>query len=134
MTGAKNVLGSPLKVCCLSPRTGFYRSGRCDTGPGDDGLHLVCAEVTDEFLAFSQDRGNDLSTPFPEAGFPGLKAGDRWCLCVGRWKEALEAGMAPPIVLAATHISSLEFVSLEELTEHAVDRPDAGRPRRRRDE
>lgn len=123
MAGAKNVFGTPLECCCLSPRTGFYRTGRCDTGPGDFGLHLVCAQLTKEFLAFTRSRGNDLSTPVPELQFPGLKPGDRWCLCVERWKEALEAGVAPPVILAATHISTLEFVSLEELLEHALDRP-----------
>ena len=123
MTGGKSVLGKPLKTCCNDPVTGFYRNGRCDTGPGDMGLHVVCARVTAEFLAFSRARGNDLSTPYPEAGFPGLKPGDRWCLCAARWKEAFEAGVAPPVVLAATHISALEFVSLEELSEHAVDPP-----------
>jgi uncharacterized protein (DUF2237 family) len=126
VTGAKNVLGKPLKVCCTNPMTGFYRTGTCDTGPGDDGLHVVCARMTAEFLRFSRSRGNDLSTPFPEAGFPGLKPGDQWCLCASRWKEALEAGMAPPVVLAATHISTLEFVSLDELTAHAVDDPTGG--------
>lgn len=121
MTGAKNVLGKPLGVCCTSPMTGFYRTGRCDTGPGDVGLHTVCARMTAEFLRFSKAHGNDLSTPVPEYDFPGLKPGDCWCLCAARWKEALEAGAAPPVVLAATHISTLEFVSLEELLEHAVD-------------
>mgnify|MGYP005830472301 FL=1 len=96
----------------MDPITGFYRTGCCDTGPDDLGLHLVCAEMTTEFLEFSRMRGNDLSTPVPEYGFPGLTAGDRWCLCVQRWKEALEAGAAPQVVLEATHISSLEFVSL----------------------
>jgi uncharacterized protein (DUF2237 family) len=123
VTGAKNVLGKPLKVCCTDPVTGFYRTGKCDTGPGDLGLHVVCARVTAEFLRFSRAHGNDLTTPFPEAGFPGLKPGDRWCLCATRWKEALEAGVAPPVVLASTHMSALEFVSLDELTAHAVDRP-----------
>jgi hypothetical protein len=123
VTGAKNVLNLPLRTCCRDPLTGFYRTGKCDTGLGDDGLHVVCARVTAEFLEFSQARGNDLSTPYPEAGFPGLKPGDKWCLCAARWKEALEAGVAPPVVLAGTHISALEFVSLEELTAHAVDRP-----------
>lgn len=117
--GAKNVLGTELEACSMSPRTGFYRDGCCNTGPGDVGLHLVCAEVNDEFLRFSRERGNDLSTPNPQYRFPGLKAGDRWCLCVLRWKEALDAGVAPPVVLEATHISTLEFVSLEELREHA---------------
>ena len=118
---AKNVLGEELQPCSMSPRTGFYRNGCCDTGRDDVGLHIVCAEMTDEFLAFSKSRGNDLSTPFLEAEFPGLKAGDRWCLCVERWKEALDAGVAPPVVLAATHMSTLEFVTLEELRAHALD-------------
>jgi uncharacterized protein (DUF2237 family) len=121
MTGAKNVLGKPLEVCCTSPMTGFYRTGRCDTGADDFGLHVVCARVTAEFLKFSRKQGNDLTTPAP--GFPGLKPGDCWCLCATRWKEAMEAGAAPSVVLAATHISALEFVSLEELAEHAVDPP-----------
>ena len=122
MSGAKNVLGSPLKVCCMNPKTGFYRTGRCDSGPGDDGIHVVCARMTADFLEFSQDRGNDLSTPMPMFGFPGLKPGDCWCLCAARWKEALEAGVAPPVNLEATHISALEFVELEELQQHALDR------------
>jgi hypothetical protein len=121
MSGAKNVLGEPLETCSTAPRTGFYRDGCCNTGPGDMGLHLVCAQVTAEFLSFTRRQGNDLSTPVPAYGFPGLKPGDRWCLCVERWKEALEAGVAPPVILAATHISALEFVSLEELTQHALD-------------
>ncbi|MFO0967980.1 MAG: DUF2237 domain-containing protein [Gemmataceae bacterium] len=122
----KNVLGGPLKTCCMSPRTGFYRTGKCETGPGDQGLHVVCAEMTEEFLAFSVSRGNDLVTPVPEYGFPGLEPGDRWCLCAARWKEALEAGIAPPVVLEATHISALEFVDLEELQAHALDRDQVG--------
>jgi uncharacterized protein len=123
MSRGKNVLGETLESCCESPMTGFYRTGCCETGPGDDGLHVVCAQMTREFLRFSKASGNDLSTPMPGFGFPGLKAGDRWCLCAGRWKEAFEAGMAPPVVLAATHMSALEFVSLEELQIHAVDAP-----------
>jgi uncharacterized protein (DUF2237 family) len=123
MTGAKNVLGEPLRSCCKSPMTGFYRTGKCDTGPGDLGLHVVCARMTAEFLAFSKSHGNDLTTPVPEAEFPGLKPGDRWCLCVARWKEAMKAGAAPPVRLESTHMSALEFVSLEELSEHALDRP-----------
>ena len=119
---AKNVLGTELRPCCLNPLTGFYRNGRCDTGPGDMGLHIVCAEMTEEFLQFSVERGNDLVTPIPEHQFPGLVSGNRWCLCVSRWKEALEAGCAPPVVLEATHMSALEFVSLEDLEAHAVDR------------
>ena len=122
---AKNVLGGDLKTCCTQPMTGFYRTGRCDTGAGDFGVHVVCAKVTAEFLTFSRSRGNDLATPVPEAGFPGLKPGDRWCLCAARWQEALEAGVAPPVVLAATHMSALEFVGLDDLMRHALDRPEA---------
>lgn len=116
-----NVLGGPLECCCLRPLTGFYRDGFCKTGPGDTGLHTVCAEMSDEFLAFSRARGNDLSTPIPEYEFPGLAAGDRWCLCVTRWAEALAADAAPRVVLASTHISALEFVDLADLRRHAVD-------------
>ncbi|MEN0110504.1 MAG: DUF2237 domain-containing protein [Planctomycetota bacterium] len=117
----KNVLGEPLVGCCNDPVTGFYRDGYCRTGPGDVGVHTVCAEMTDEFLAFSKSRGNDLLTPVPEYRFPGLKAGDRWCLCAARWKEAYDAGMAPKVLIAGCHISSLEFATLEELREHAID-------------
>ena len=118
---AKNVLGTELDTCCTDPMTGFYRDGCCRTGPEDAGLHLVCAVMTDEFLAYSKSVGNDLSTPNPMYAFPGLKAGDRWCLCARRWKQAWLDNMAPRVVLAATHISTLEFVSLEELQEYAVD-------------
>jgi len=114
-----NVLGGKLECCCREPRTGFYRDGYCRTGPSDHGLHTVCAVMTEEFLRFSTAVGNDLVTPIPEFGFPGLISGDRWCLCVTRWQEAFEAGCAPPVVLAATHISALEFVSLEDLRAHA---------------
>ena len=117
----KNVLGEPLAVCSVSPRTGFYRDGCCNTASEDVGIHVVCAEMTAAFLAFSAERGNDLSTPAPHFGFAGLRPGDRWCLCAERWKEAYEAGVAPPVVLEATHMSALEFVSLEELREHAVE-------------
>lgn len=117
----KNVLGSPIESCSTDPMTGFYRDGCCRTGPDDMGLHLVCIVATDDFLEFSKSRGNDLSTPNPMYQFPGLQAGDRWCLCVERWKEALDAGMAPQIVLNATHISALEFVDLEDLEAYAVD-------------
>jgi len=120
MAGAKNVLGEELATCGRDPVTGFYRDGCCNTGPDDAGLHLVCARVTAEFLEFSASRGNDLTTPNPMFGFQGLQPGDRWCLCVLRWKEALEAGVAPPVVLEATHISSLEFVDLEDLEAHAA--------------
>jgi uncharacterized protein (DUF2237 family) len=119
-SGPSNVLGEKLQPCCFSPMTGFYRDGFCRTGPGDHGLHTVCVEVTAEFLDFSRARGNDLTTPIPEYDFPGLVAGDRWCLCVTRWKEALEADVAPRVALASTHISALEFVSLEELQSHAL--------------
>jgi uncharacterized protein (DUF2237 family) len=120
MSTARNVLGTPLEPCGTDPVTGYYRDGCCNTGPGDSGLHLVCARVTAEFLVFSRRRGNDLMTPAPQWGFPGLEPGDRWCLCVERWKEAREAGVAPPVVLEATHISTLEFVSIEELREHEL--------------
>jgi uncharacterized protein (DUF2237 family) len=117
---ALNVLGGALASCSEAPRTGFFRNGCCDTGPDDTGMHTVCAVMTDAFLVFSRLQGNDLSTPNEDYGFPGLRAGDRWCLCVGRWREALAAGVAPPVVLAATHISALEFVELEDLQEHAA--------------
>jgi uncharacterized protein len=121
MTDARNVLGEPLHICCTAPMTGYYRDGKCNTGGGDMGAHVVCAQVTEEFLAFTQSRGNDLSTPMPAFNFPGLKPGDRWCLCASRWKEALDAGAAPPVVLSATHASALEYVSLSELKQHAID-------------
>jgi uncharacterized protein len=116
-----NVLGEPLAPCGLDPLTGFYRDGCCNTGYEDTGIHVVCARMTREFLAFSKARGNDLSTPEPETGFPGLKPGDQWCLCAGRWKEALDAGVAPPVVLAATHEETLAIVPLESLKRHALD-------------
>lgn len=116
-----NVLGGRLEPCSDEPRTGFYRDGCCNTGPEDLGLHVVCARMTAKFLAFSKAHGNDLSTPHPEFGFPGLKPGDRWCVCAGRWREALDAGVAPPVVLSATHEETLAVVSLEDLKRHAVD-------------
>lgn len=119
-SGAKNVLGGPLKTCSTEPLTGFYRNGCCDTGPQDGGLHLVCAVMTDEFLEFSKSVGNDLSTPNPMYRFPGLKAGDRWCVCASRWREAYDAGKAPKVVLESTHMLALEFASLEELQEFAA--------------
>ncbi len=118
---ALNVLGEPLQTCCESPMTGFYRDGCCNTGPDDFGVHTVCVRATAEFLEFSRARGNDLTTPVPEHGFPGLKPGDRWCLCAARWKEALDAGVAPRVVLTATHEATLEYASLEELKKHAID-------------
>lgn len=120
MPTARNVLNRTLQTCSERPLTGFYRDGCCHTGAEDIGLHLVCAEMTAEFLEFSAQRGNDLSTPNPLMGFAGLKPGDRWCLCVERWKEALEAGLAPPVDLEATHISALEFVEESELRAHAL--------------
>jgi uncharacterized protein (DUF2237 family) len=119
--GALNVLGQALVPCSLDPLTGFYRDGCCNTGYDDTGIHTVCVRVTAKFLAFSKARGNDLSTPMPEFGFPGLKPGDQWCLCAGRWKEALDAGMAPPVVLAATHEETLAVVALADLKRHALD-------------
>ncbi len=118
---AKNVLGTDLATCSLSPRTGFYRDGCCRTGREDLGLHTVCIQATAVFLDFSRSAGNDLSTPIPEYNFPGIQPGDRWCLCAARWKEALQAGVAPPVVLEATHMSTLEFVDLEDLQLHAVE-------------
>jgi hypothetical protein len=118
---ALNVFGEPLAPCGLDPVTGFYRDGCCNTGYEDVGIHVVCARMTQEFLEFSRKRGNDLTTPVPESGFPGLKPGDRWCLCAGRWKEALDAGKAPPVVLAATHEEALAVVALEDLKRHALD-------------
>ena len=115
-----NVLGGPLRSCCRDPMTGFYRDGYCRTGPGDTGLHTVCAEMTEEFLDFSLVQGNDLLTPHPEYDFPGLKPGDRWCLCVTRWAEAFEADVAPRVDLEATHSSALEFVDLKDLQAHAI--------------
>lgn len=121
MVDAKNVLGQKLELCCTNPMTGFYRNGRCDTDAMDMGVHVVCAQVTEEFLNYTKSRGNDLSTPMPQYGFPGLQPGDCWCLCAARWKEALDAGMAPPINLAATHELTLEYIPLEVLKEHAMD-------------
>lgn len=118
---AKNVLGYDLQPCSTDPMTGFYRDGCCNTGGSDAGVHVVCAQMTEEFLEFSVARGNDLVTPVPAYEFPGLNPGDRWCLCAARWKEAYDAGVAPPVVLEACHISSLEFATLEELREHEVE-------------
>ncbi|MEH1832738.1 MAG: DUF2237 domain-containing protein [Nostoc sp.] len=120
MTEAKNVIGGNLEVCCTSPMTGFYRDGFCRTDGQDFGSHVVCAEVTSEFLEFTKSQGNDLSTPVPDSNFPGLKPGDRWCLCASRWQEALDAGVAPPVILSATHARALEMVSLDELKKHAL--------------
>ena len=118
---ARNVLGGPLSECGSKPLTGFYRDGCCNTGRDDLGVHSVCSLMTAEFLEFSLARGNDLSTPMPDFGFPGLKAGDRWCLCAARWREALQAGCAPRVVLTATHERTLDYVTLEDLKKHAID-------------
>ena len=118
---ARNVLGGVLLPCSVAPLTGFFRDGCCNTGPQDMGLHVVCAQVTAEFLAFSRARGNDLSTPRPEYGFAGLKPGDRWCLCAARWEEARRAGFAPPVLLEATHVAALQVVELAHLKAHALD-------------
>jgi uncharacterized protein len=120
MVEGKNVLGGKLELCCADPMTGFYRDGFCYTGGQDFGAHVICAQVTAEFLDFTKALGNDLSTPVPAFGFPGLKPGDRWCLCALRWQEALDAGVAPPVILEATHARALEVVSLDELKQYAV--------------
>src|SRR6059058_2185739 len=119
--GSRNVLGEPLELCSIQPMTGFYRDGCCNTGREDVGSHTVCVVMTDAFLAFSKSRGNDLSTPIPEIGFAGLKAGDRWCLCAQRWQEAFEADQAPRVVLRATHEGALVHCSLADLKRFAVD-------------
>jgi uncharacterized protein (DUF2237 family) len=118
---SRNVFGEPLQACSLNPMTGFFRNGCCDTSPEDVGSHTVCIVATDAFLQFSRARGNDLSTPMPDYGFPGLKEGDRWCLCAPRWQEAFEAGQAPRVVLRATHQGALHFCSLADLKSHAID-------------
>jgi uncharacterized protein len=117
----KNVFGEPISPCSDSPVTGFFRNGCCDTGPEDVGSHTICALMTDEFLAYSKSAGNDLSTPIPAYGFPGLKAGDRWCVCAARWKQAHDAGAAPRVVLSATNEAALEIVPLEHLKRYAID-------------
>lgn len=120
MPEARNVLGGPLRSCSKQPMTGFFRDGCCRTAPEDRGQHTVCVEVTADFLKYSKSRGNDLSTPVEMFDFPGLKPGDRWCLCAPRWKEALDAGMAPQVVLESTEESALEVVSLDDLLRWAI--------------
>ncbi len=122
----KNVLGGDLESCCTDPMTGFYRDGYCKTGPDDTGRHTICILATDEFLAFSKEAGNDLSTPMPQYAFPGLKGGDKWCLVAMRWQQALEAGMAPQVLLRSTHESALQFVDLNDLKIYAVDGDEIG--------
>ncbi|MXX16126.1 MAG: DUF2237 domain-containing protein [Gammaproteobacteria bacterium] len=116
-----SVLDEPLAVCSISPMTGFVRNGCCETGPEDVGSHTVCVEGTAEFIEFSKSRCNDLSTPIPAFEFPGLKPGDRWCLCAARWQEALEAGAAPKVVMRATHQRALEIIGFADLSRHAID-------------
>jgi uncharacterized protein (DUF2237 family) len=123
-----NVLGEPLKPCAFDPVTGFWRDGCCNTGPLDRGRHTVCARMTEAFLAFSRSRGNDLSTPRPEFGFPGLHPGDRWCLCAERWAEAEAAGVAPRVILASTHRATLEVIPLARLQRHAMPGRAGSRP------
>jgi len=118
-----NVLGGALNPCSMDPITGFYRTGFCACGPGDYGVHSVCASLTAEFLEYTKSQGNDLSTPRPEFGFPGLKPGDRWCLCASRWKEAMEAGCAPNVILEATNSLTTEIVPLEILEQYALSAP-----------
>ena len=118
---SKNVLGGVLRACSTDPETGFYRNGRCQTGPRDLGNHVVCAVMTEAFLQFTKQKGNDLVTPRPEMDFPGLEPGDRWCLCAARWQEAVEADVAPPVVLSATNQAVLKVLDLETLKAHALD-------------
>ena len=116
-----NVLGEPLSPCSSDPVTGFFRNGCCDTSDLDRGSHTICAVMTEAFLEFSKSRGNDLSTPRPEFGFAGLKPGDQWCLCAGRWVEAMEAGKAPKVRLSSTHLRALEIARLDDLRAHSAD-------------
>lgn len=120
---SKNVLGGMLRACSTDPETGFYRTGRCETGPSDLGKHVVCAQMTERFLEFSKRQGNDLITPRPEMNFPGLEPGDRWCVCAARWQDAAEAGVAPPVVLAATNELVLDVIDVDTLKAHALDGP-----------
>ena len=120
-TDQVNVLGEPLQTCCMNPLTGYYRTGCCEVGGDDTGVHAVCAVMTDEFLEFSRSVGNDLSTPMPQYGFVGLKAGDQWCLCAPRWQEAFEAGKAPQVKLRSTHAAAAEFCDMDALRAHAID-------------
>lgn len=116
----RNVLGGTLVACSMKPRTGFFRDGCCNTGAADQGLHLICAQMTREFLEFARRQGNDLITPMPQFEFPGLKPGDRWCVCAGTWRQAFEAGIAPPVVLESTHEEALAVIPLEALRAHAL--------------
>jgi len=120
MALSKNVLGTELKSCCFDPMTGFYRDGFCQTGLTDYGTHVVCARMTEAFLTYTKNKGNDLSTPLPRYQFPGLKPGDQWCLCVSRWREAMLAGVAPPVIIQSTHERALDFVTIEDLKKYAI--------------
>lgn len=120
MEKAKNVLGDALQSCCNDPVTGWHRDGYCRTDEYDSGRHVICAIMTDEFLTFSKSKGNDLSTPRSEYDFPGLKAGDGWCVCALRWREAMQAGVAPPVKLSACHEKALEYVTLDDLKRHVL--------------
>jgi len=122
MADSKSVTGGTLQICSTETSTGFYRNGKCDTGTNDYGVHAVCAEMTTDFLNFTKQKGNDLSTPFPLYGFPGLKAGDKWCLCASRWKEAHQAGVAPVVDLAATHQSALKYATYKELNSKTLSK------------
>lgn len=126
MSEARSVLGGPLAPCGLVPLTGYARDGHCHTGPQDVGSHTVCARMTRTFLDYAQSRGNDLVTPVPELGFPGLNPGDRWCLCASRWLEAAEDGVAPPVVLEATHERALQQIALADLAYHALRTNEGG--------
>jgi len=126
MADAKNVLGGPLETCSVDPMTGFFRDGCCHTGAGDLGSHVVCAQMTEPFLSYTKAQGNDLSTPMPVYHFPGLQPGDRWCLCAARWKEAYDDGVAPPVVLEATHEQALQVIPREILQEYALDQETTG--------
>ena len=128
----RNVVGGELLECSAEPLTGFYRDGCCATGPEDLGSHTVCAILTEEFLSFSRRIGNDLSTPHPQLGFPGLEPGDRWCLCAARWLEAHESGCAPPVLLAATHERALELIEIDTLLAYAIEPEESSRPSRDR--
>ncbi len=121
MNPARNVLGAPLEPCCFAPVTGYHRNGYCEASAADPAVHTVCAQMTAEFLSFSKSRGNDLTLAVPQFRFPGLRPGSRWCLCAERWKEAYDAGVAPPVILSATHEATLEYVSLAVLQRHAID-------------
>ncbi|MEL6555367.1 MAG: DUF2237 domain-containing protein [Cyanobacteria bacterium J06621_11] len=121
MPVSDNVLGGRLKPCCSDPMTGFFRDGSCHTNSQDTGAHVVCAEMTEAFLSYTKAQGNDLSTPRPESDFPGLKPGDRWCVCATRWKEALDDGVAPPVVLSATNARSVRYISVDDLKANAVE-------------